>query len=234
MRRTLIYWLLSIVMIGGCAFEPPEGDTFIIDLSKEVPAQVESANPFIGLYESMLYTTVRVKAGFSCGSGVIIDGYIITAAHVVDNESEVKVEIFYPEFSEFSASVVITDTAKDLALIKICNLKSGICNYSATLAPRNYTPYIFSPVYAVGCSLGLKVRPSYGIISIIEPDYWEINAPILPGNSGGPVFDARTYEVIGISVWVHTCKEQLVTTMAGIVPIQKIYDFLEENDVCFK
>ncbi|MFA5795453.1 MAG: trypsin-like serine protease, partial [Candidatus Brocadiia bacterium] len=67
----------------------------------------------------------------------------------------------------------------------------------------------------------------YGIISIIEPDYWEISAPILPGNSGGPVFDARTYEVVGISVWVHTCKEQLVTTMAGIVPIQKIYDFLE-------
>ncbi|MFA5793880.1 MAG: serine protease [Candidatus Brocadiia bacterium] len=241
-RRILIYWFLSIAMVGGCVFEPPEGETFVIDLSKEVPVQVGPVNPFEGLYESMLYTTVRIKAGFSCGSGVIINGYIITAAHVVDNESIVTVELFYPEYIEIDATVLVTDTAKDLALIKICNLKSGICNYSATLAPRNYTPYIFTPVYAVGCSLGLKVRPSYGIISIIEPGYCEISAPILPGNSGGPVFalvpsndgNASTYEVIGISVWVRVYKDQLITTMGGIVPIQEIYDFLEENNICFK
>ncbi|MFH1226682.1 MAG: S1C family serine protease, partial [Planctomycetota bacterium] len=123
------------------------------------------------------------------------------------------------------ATVLVTDTIKDLALIK----PSKKLSYSAILAPKDYTPYLFSPVYAVGCSLGLKVRPSYGIISVIEDSYWGISAPILPGNSGGPVYDSKTFEVIGIAVWVNVHNGQLITTMAGIVPIQTIYEFLNSH-----
>ena len=78
--------------------------------------------------------------------------------------------------------------------------------------------------------MGLPPRPSQGIISVIESDHWEITAPILPGNSGGPVYDARTYEVIGIAVWVKVYDGQLITTMAGIVPINQIYEFMEQVD----
>jgi S1-C subfamily serine protease len=138
---------------------------------------------------------------------------------------------------------VITDTVKDLALIRTqinadsTDLPDKI--FTAKLAPENYTYYLFNPVYAIGCSLGLNPRPAQGIISAINlrteglrksASHIEISAPIVPGNSGGPVYDARTYEVIGIAVWVKVCQGQLVTTMAGIVPINEIYEFLNNVD----
>lgn len=214
---------LMVILMLGC-YQTTENtentEVLVIDLSKTLPT-----NPYQKEYEKMLYPTVRIKTGFSTGSGVAIDDYIFTAAHVVGNQSEVTVEIFYPNLSEFSASVVITDTAKDMALIR----PSKKLPYSATLANRDYKPYLFAPIYTVGCSLGLKPRPSSGIISVIEDTYWGISAPVLPGNSGGPVYDAKTYEVIGISVWINTCQGQLVPTMAGIVPIQTIYEFLSHH-----
>jgi S1-C subfamily serine protease len=199
-------------------------EILIIDLSKRIPD-----NPYQKEYEKMLYPTVRIKTTNSTGSGVIIGDYIISAAHVVGANSDVRCEIWDGDgYTIQDARVVITDTLKDLALITIHNSSLVTHTYSATLAPRNYKPYIFNPVYAVGCSLGMKPRPSYGIISAIENTYWGISAPVLPGNSGGPVYDARTYEVIGIAVWINTCQGQLVPTMVGIVPIQKVYEFLDK------
>jgi len=229
-------WLLVLVIFFG--FGIPE----------EKP-QITQINPYQTEYEKMLYPTVRITAGFSTGSGVIIPlsppllkgetggFYILTAAHVVDNQSVVNVEV-YPSKIKIDAEVVITDTDKDLALIRITNppqspfdkggIKGGF--YKATLAPRDYTPYIFTPIYTVGCSLGLLPRPSSGMITAINTDSWEVSSPVLPGNSGGPVYDAHTYEVIGIAVWVKVCNWQLVTTMAGIVPINQIYEFLKEYE----
>jgi len=223
----------------------------------------DSYTPYQDEYEKMLYPTVRITAGFSTGSGVIIPlspplskgetggFYILTAAHVVENQSVVNVEV-YPSKIKIDAEVVITDTDKDLALLRITNPpqspsksphppfakgeKGGLERlnkggfYNATLAPKDYTPYIFTPIYTVGCSLGLLPRPSQGIISVIEQDHWEVTSPVLPGNSGGPVYDARTFEVIGIAVWVKVYQYQLVTTMAGIVPINQIYEFLTEYE----
>ena len=145
----------------------------------------------------------------------------------MEKESTVSVEIFYPLTTEIEAIVVITDTNRDLALLRTqCDSVA-----KASLAPQNYIPYLFSPVWVVGCSLGLKPRPSFGHLSALCDSVanWEITAPVLPGNSGGPVYDARTYEVIGIAVWVKVCQGQLVTTMAGIVPINQIYEFLNHR-----
>lgn len=157
--------------------------------------------------------------------------YILTASHVVENYSTVNIELYDSRF--ITASVVITDTNKDLALLRIINPLSQITNLpKATFAPRDYTYYLFTPVYTVGCSLGLSPRPSSGIITSLSPATAgvEVSSPILPGNSGGPVYDANTHELIGIAVWVHTYRGQLITTMAGVVTINQVYDFLDEVD----
>jgi S1-C subfamily serine protease len=171
--------------------------------------------------------------------------FILTAAHVVGDEALVSVELFNSTES-LPAFVVATDTGKDLALLRLkpntqntgcqIRLKPNTQNtgcqtlvWVAKLAPRSYVPYIFTPVWVIGCSLGLPTRPSEGIISAISNDAWEISAPILPGNSGGGVFDGRTHELIGIAVWVRVYQGQLITTMAGIVPINQIYEFLDSR-----
>ncbi|MFH1231033.1 MAG: serine protease [Planctomycetota bacterium] len=249
----LILVCLMILTLPNPAGEPDKEIVIVLGKSSYIPYQEE--------YEKLLYPTVRITAGFATGSGVIFTTentkdtkntiYILTACHVVDNQSVVNVELY--DSRVITASVVITDTVKDLALLSIEYPASTGLNalrpefiphsaglYAACLAPRDYTPYLFCPVWAVGCSLGLDPRPSYGHITHIEKSNqcssvsicgYEISAPILPGNSGGPVFDARTYEVIGIAVWVHTYQGQLITTMGGVVPINQIYEFLEHNNI---
>jgi S1-C subfamily serine protease len=225
--------------------ETPEAKVTIIKVAEPDP------NPYHRQYEEMLYPTVRIETPDGVGSGVVIshrdteaETYILTAAHVVGDAGKVTVEFFSHQDtktqSNIEANVLITDTNKDLALLRV------LCDSVATakLAPRDYTPYIFTPVWVVGCSLGLQPRPSQGIITAITlslpsplegegkgegMNYWEISAPIVPGNSGGPVYDARTHEVIGIAVWVRTYQGQLITTMAGVVPIQSIYEFLDSH-----
>ncbi len=220
MRQILLLVLVCVIFgFTAEAQRTPREETLV-----EIVKAGKPRHPYQDEYEQMLYPTVRITAGFSTGSGVVISYtqiYILTAAHVVEDETTVNIELY--NTTVITGTVVITDTIKDLALIK----PSGLMSYSAQLAPRKYTPYLFTPVWAVGCSLGLPPRPSQGIISVVETDHLEITAPILPGNSGGPVFDGRTYEVIGIAVWVKVYNGQLITTMAGVVPINQIYQFLE-------
>ena len=252
-----------IVIIGTCVvlfiacvvvLMPLElGEVFqqtTISIIKLLPADY---NPYQKLYEELLYPTVRISTASGIGSGVIIhhkgtkdtkNTYILTAAHVVGNNSSVTVTFYsylpvplarqtgisntQTTLCDLCAFVVMTDTNKDLALL------CALCDFvvkTAKLASHNYNYYLFTPVYAIGCSLGLNPRPSSGIISAIHlsglcVSAVEVSSPILPGNSGGPVFDANTHEVIGIAVWVKTYYGQLITTMAGIVPISEIYEFL--------
>jgi S1-C subfamily serine protease len=250
--------LLVLVLVCVTVFFTAEASRFWRDKlrpqSEEIEIVINKAPyiPYQDEYEQMLYPTVRISSSCGTGSGVIFHRrdakdaentavtatantiYILTAAHVVGDESSVTIEFFYPVITKIDASVIITDTAKDFALLRALGVPASPAGGSevnkATLAPKDYTPYIFTPVYSVGCSLGLPPRPSEGIISVIDTDHWEVSSPILPGNSGGPVYDAHTYEVIGIAVWVKVYNGQLVTTMAGIVPINQIYNFLDNYE----
>ena len=195
---------------------------------------VTEQNDYQQLYEDLLYPSVKITSGIGTGSGVVIHSepdktYLLTAAHVVGDDSTVTATFYYchEDTKTLSASVVITDTVKDLALLKI----DKPYPYVAKLGSRNYTPYIFTPVWVVGCSLGLDPRPSEGIITVISDNAWEMSAPIVPGNSGGGVFLKDTHELIGIAVWVRGYRKQLITTMAGIVPLQDIYKFLDNTSL---
>ncbi|MBI4834893.1 MAG: trypsin-like peptidase domain-containing protein [Planctomycetes bacterium] len=248
LKRILLIIILGILGIGLTvwATKPAELPPDVIIIR---PLSTKD-NPYQREYDEMLKPAVMITTLSGRGTGVIIPGslvhqstgslaneqlnnstvelYVLTAAHVVGNYA--KVEVTFYDYSHegtksLSASVVITDTVKDLALL---SLKTDNYNLkTAALANRDYKYYLFAPVYVVGCSLGLNPRPSSGIVSAISFDSVEITAPILPGNSGGPVYTADTHELIGIAVWVRLCGNQLVTTMAGIVPISEIYDFLD-------
>jgi len=248
--RKILGLVIGVILVMGCE---------IPDAGYRIPEEIiivnapskEPRNPYQEEYERMLYPTVRISSPAGTGSGVVISNTngtplragvgpnkdewtridILTAAHVVEDESVIHIEFYNLE--TITGTVVITDTVRDLALIRvICGIRDIRVKdiYSARLAPESYTAYLFTPIYTVGCSLGLLPRPSHGIISVVDNDHWEITSPILPGNSGGPVYDARTYEVIGIAVWVKVYDGQLITTMAGIVPINQIYEFMEQVD----
>jgi len=241
LRRLLGFLIISIAII---ALAVTAVNTVEIQSDVSFIIILPAGNPYQSLYDEMLYPTVRIESESGIGSGVVINldadkrrltqTYILTANHVIENQKSVSVTFYtYTNTiiskTTITAFVVITDSNKDLALLTIHNSSLITHNYTARLALKNYVPYLFTPIYAVGCSLGLDPRPSFGHLCALGElcGEWEISAPILPGNSGGPVFDANTHELIGIAVWVKICRGQLVTTMAGIVPISEIYSFLD-------
>ena len=146
----------------------------------------------------------QVESG--AGSGVIIsdDGYILTCAHVVDGASNVTVTV---GDTDYTATVVGSDTASDVAVLKIDaeGLTPAVVGDSDALA-------VGESVMAVGNPLGnLSGTVTNGIISALNRDVSiqsndgsvlnltliQTNASISPGNSGGGLFNMAG-ELVGV------------------------------------
>jgi len=136
------------------------------------------------------------------GSGFIVDaaGYIVTNAHVVGENNEVKVEL--ADGREMPARVVGRDTATDVALIKV---EAG-SPLPALSFGNSDTTRVGEWVMAMGNPFGLGGTVTAGIVSARGrqigqgpyDDFIQTDASINPGNSGGPLFNA-TGEVVGMN-----------------------------------
>jgi putative serine protease PepD len=139
------------------------------------------------------------------GSGIVVDrrGDILTADHVVNGSSSVS--IAFANGATRSARIVGQDPATDLAVLRIdprgLSLKPLVLGDSAALQ-------VGDPVIAIGDPFGYRRSMSAGIVSGLDRTIQGLNgasvahavqtdAAIDPGNSGGPLLDARG-QVIGI------------------------------------
>ncbi|WP_189856157.1 S1C family serine protease [Streptomyces poonensis] len=115
---------------------------------------------------SIVEISASSNAGESTGSGVIItsDGEIITNNHVISGASQIKVST--SDGKEYSAQVVGTDSAKDLALIKLDNA-SGLT--TATLG-NSANVQVGDEVVAIGSPEGLTGTVTSGIVSALDRD----------------------------------------------------------------
>ena len=131
----------------------------------------------------------------SAGSGFIIskDGLIVTNNHVIDASKKITVKL--PDKRSFTATLIGTDPATDIALIKVNSDKPlPIVEFGDDRALR-----VGDWVVAVGNPFGLSNSVTAGIVSSIGRDigsgpyndFIQIDAPINRGNSGGPTFDLR-------------------------------------------
>ncbi len=143
------------------------------------------------------------------GTGFVYDtkGDIITAAHVVDGASSVKVK--FKDGKTVSASVVGSDNSTDTAVIKVnvpaSELHPLTIGNSSAVQPGD-------EVVAIGSPFGLTETMTAGIISaigrtIVAPNNYSISgaiqtdAPINHGNSGGPLLNSSG-AVIGVNVQI--------------------------------
>ncbi|HID76442.1 MAG TPA: DegQ family serine endoprotease [Planctomycetaceae bacterium] len=136
------------------------------------------------------------------GSGVIVDpdGYILTNNHVVAGADQVTVRL--SDHREFTAEVIGTDEATDLAVLKIdtSGLVPAKLGDSGRLKVGEW-------VLAIGSPFGLEQTVTAGIVSAMGranvgiadyEDFIQTDAAINPGNSGGPLVNLRG-EVVGIN-----------------------------------
>lgn len=150
----------------------------------------------------------RPDGAVEIGSGVVVhkEGWIVTAAHVVEDNEQAIVRLH--EAGEPARAIVVSiSRTEDVALLKL----------TAAL-PKGVVPVRFGNsdalkvgdwVGCVGTPFGLEETFTTGIISAIRDDHgdkWSLgpkrviqtDAAINQGNSGGAVFNGRG-EVVGIA-----------------------------------
>ncbi|HWB79182.1 MAG TPA: Do family serine endopeptidase [Nannocystaceae bacterium] len=136
------------------------------------------------------------------GSGVVIDrdGHVLTNNHVVAGAENVRVKL--ADGSERAGTIVGTDPATDLALLKI----DGESLAPAELGSSDKLE-VGDWVLAIGSPFGLSQTVSAGIVSAVGraslgivdyEDFIQTDAAVNPGNSGGPLVDLDG-RVVGIN-----------------------------------
>jgi len=145
----------------------------------------------------------NINSTYALGSGVIMDkrGYILTNYHVIEDASVIEI-LFANNKRKVTAKIVGTDPKTDLALLKV-ELPGGV---SPVDLGNSDALRVGDIVLAIGNPFGYAHTVTSGIISakgrVIGTgpydDFLQTDAPIHPGNSGGPLVDIRG-RVIGIN-----------------------------------
>jgi S1-C subfamily serine protease len=157
-------------------------------------------NVFRAVSPSVVYVN---NVGVGTGSGVIYDstGDIVTNAHVVQGETSLTVTLSTGK--TYTAKLLGTDTADDLAVIHINATGLPAAHFAASGSYQ-----VAEEVLAIGSPLGLQETVTSGLISALNrtvqeengaylPNAIQTSAPINPGNSGGALVDL-TGAVVGI------------------------------------
>jgi serine protease Do len=144
------------------------------------------------------------------GSGVIVspEGYILTNNHVVENATDITVQL--NDKRQMKGKVIGTDPRSDLAVIQI--QASGL---TAMKLGDSAKMRVGDIVLAIGNPFGFDETVTMGIVSAtgrhnaeITPqggyaDFIQTDAAINPGNSGGALVNARG-ELVGINTAIYS------------------------------
>ncbi|HSV50893.1 MAG TPA: DegQ family serine endoprotease [Burkholderiaceae bacterium] len=140
------------------------------------------------------------------GSGFIVsaDGIILTNAHVVKGATEVTVKL--TDRRELRAKVLGADPKTDVAVLKVegRNLPVVTLGKASDLKAGEW-------VLAIGSPFGFENTVTAGVVSAkgrsLPSDstvpFIQTDVAVNPGNSGGPLFNARG-EVVGINSQIYS------------------------------
>jgi serine protease Do/serine protease DegQ len=176
-------------------------------------------------------TRKRNRSGL--GSGVIINknkGYIITNNHVIAKAKDIKVKL--QDGREFKATLVGSDPASDIAVIKIKAKKLKSLKFANSDKLR-----VGDFVVAIGNPFGIGQTVTSGIISALGrsglgieayENFIQTDASINPGNSGGALVNLRG-ELVGINTAIIGSKGVSGSVGIGLaIPVNMALDITEQ------
>ncbi|GAX16228.1 hypothetical protein FisN_3Hu290 [Fistulifera solaris] len=150
-------------------------------------------------------------SGDDIGSGFIFskEGLILTNAHVVEDAAEINVILI--DGREYKAVVKGIDSVVDIAVLEIVPTDESDGFPVADLIDSDVLN-VGQIVVAIGTPRGLDNTVTLGIVSGVarrlmvankgsyrKVDYIQTSVALNPGNSGGPLVDVETGDVIGIN-----------------------------------
>jgi S1-C subfamily serine protease len=192
---------------GGRGPDPgsPASDAELLDAySRAVIGVAERVGPSVVAINVTKQASRAPNGLEGAGSGMLItpDGFVLTNNHVVEGSSSLEVAL--TDGRGFSAQVVGTDPATDLAVIRISDGSLPTVELGDSHGLR-----VGQMVIAIGNPLGFQSTVSAGVISALGrslrtesgrliDNVIQTDVALNPGNSGGPLVDSRG-RVIGIN-----------------------------------
>ncbi len=155
------------------------------------------------LVASLRQSVVEVRTdGAGAGSGIIwsADGLIVTNAHVARTE---HATVVLSDGSAFDGVVTAHDPRRDLATIAI---DPGSVTLSPAAIGHPTDLRTGDVVVALGHPWGITGAIALGIVHVVEtrrgaPRWIRADIRLAPGNSGGPLADARG-RVVGVNTLI--------------------------------
>lgn len=208
-RRTFLTMGGAAVLTGlaGCSATNGDAPT---ETTTEPPSTSSSATQsgdetaYTQVYRNTIDSVVLVRTDGGQGTGFMYDdSHVVTNAHVVGRSTAAEIRFSEGRWSD--GEVVGTDPHSDLAAIAVEDVPSA-----ATPLPfAEGEATVGQEVVAIGNPYSLNGTVTAGIVSGINrsipaptgfniPDAIQTDAPVNPGNSGGPLMslDGRVVAVI--------------------------------------
>jgi serine protease Do len=214
-----------------------EISTSLLTVKKDFKAEISelkatASSDFSGIIEQVIPGVVSIGTDVSQGSGFIIsdDGYVITNYHVLEGANFARV-LLYEENKWTSAEAIGFDKTLDVAIIKISG--SG---YQELKFGNSDNIRVGEKAIALGNPLGLSFSVTEGIVSALGregpndiPAYIQIDTPLNPGNSGGPLVDKQG-KVIGINNFKLQDSENLGFALESNYAVNVINNIFEQTN----
>ncbi|MGD2088607.1 MAG: serine protease [Candidatus Aminicenantes bacterium] len=189
--------------------------------------RVKNYGKAFNLCQSEPFYHQDIAAGRLCTGFLVKKDIIATAGHCLDKKN-IKDLCFVFGYKMVDSSgrvpgIQQKDIYKGVRIIhRICNREGNQSDWAlvkldrkvdgqevVTLAKKEITTN--KPVYIIGHPVGLSLKYSPGArLRDISEAYFSADLNVYNGNSGSPVFDSKTHEVIGIVVRGHTRDFRLV------------------------
>jgi S1-C subfamily serine protease len=177
------------------------------DRPTDPPLQETGEEPVADVAAAVAPAVVQLETEVGLGSGVIYDpdGFILTAAHVVEGAETVSVRL--ADGARVEGRVVGAHPATDIGVVAF---EPEADVPVAVLADES--PRVGNLAVAIGSPFALDQSVTAGVVSAVDRPVGvtgsvlgviQTDAPINSGNSGGPLAN-RSGEVIGINSFIQS------------------------------
>ena len=171
----------------------------------------------------------RKEIGYSIGTSFLVapDGWLVTNYHVIEDAKDITIVV---DGEKRPASVQFGDKDNDVAL-----LKASVSGRPIPFRQPGTNTVVAEDVMTLGYPLvslqGQSLKASFGRVNALsgygdDPRYFQIDVPIQPGNSGGPLINDQG-ELVGIVT--STLSQVATLRQAGILPQNVNYAVKAQN-----
>jgi len=201
---------LALLLAVGCSAPSRPSATAEGSGRDAFPAAVAAVKPSVVLFRMRIPSDDPKRKGAyddAYGTGFVVAGggrrrtLVLTVAHVVDQARGLRVVL--DDRRTFPARAIAVEVDRDIALVAI-----AVGGMPPVRFARGRDAALGTAVGIAGYPipdafederLGVGLSVFGGRIAGLRRGALELDVPVIPGESGGPIFLARTGEVVGLA-----------------------------------